>query len=210
VAAAEWPVPFRAAKERKEFKVSSTELSRPAAEGTSPAVVIADPAPLGLAAFALTTFILSTVNAGLLKAGVESIVLSSALFYGGVVQLLGGMWEFRRGNTFGATAFTSYGGFWLAFWGIGRFFAPAAGTSASDVNNAVGVFRTNTAVMAVFAVLTVTFLVLAIGKFQDSSGMTKLGGWLGLATAVLAWYASFAGVTNETWKRVVLPVWPRA
>ncbi len=206
--------------------MSSTELSRPAAESTSPAPAIADPGPLGLAAFALTTFILSCVNAGLLNAGVESIVLSSALFYGGAGQLLAGMWEFRKGNTFGATAFSSYGAFWLAFWGIGKFFVPAAGVSATDINKAVGVFllgwtiftaymfiasmRTNMAVMGVFALLTVTFLVLAWGKFADSSGLNKLGGWLGLATALVAWYASFAGVTNETWKRVVVPVGPRA
>jgi len=207
--------------------VTTTNVPRPAGEEatvTAPAP-IADPGPLGLAAFALTTFILSCVNAGLLNAGTESIVLGAALFYGGVIQLLAGMWEFRKGNTFGATAFSSYGGFWLAFWGIGRFFAPAAGVSATDINHAVGVFllawtiftaymcvastRTNTAVLAVFVALTITFAILTIGKFADSAGISKLGGWVGLLTAFIAWYASFAVVTNETWKRKVLPVGPR-
>lgn len=186
--------------------------------------LIGDPGPLGLAAFAMTTFVLSCVNAGLLNAGVESIVAGLALFYGGTVQLLAGMWEFRQGNTFGATAFASYGAFWLAFWGIAEFFKPEAGVSASDINHAVGVFllgwtiftaymlvaalRTTGAIAAVFAALTVTFLFLTIGKFADSSAITKFGGWLGLVTALLAWYASFAVVVNSTWKRVVLPVYP--
>lgn len=207
--------------------MTTTDLKPPEIGATSPvSAAIADPAPLGLAAFALTTFILSSFNAGLIDVGGESVVFGAALFYGGGAQLLAGMWEFRKGNTFGATAFTSYGAFWLAFWGIGRFFTPASGMSAADIRQSVGVFllgwtiftaymfiasiRTNTAVMTVFALLTLTFLALTVGKFGDSSGLTKLGGWLGLVTALMAWYASFAGVTNETWKRVVLPVGPRA
>jgi succinate-acetate transporter protein len=188
--------------------------------------VIGDPGPLGLAAFAMTTFVLSCVNAGLLKGGVESVVASLALFYGGGAQLLAGMWEFRQGNTFGATAFASYGAFWLSFWGLTHFFVPTAGVSASDVNHAVGVFllgwtiftaymfiaslRTTAAIAAVLGALTLTFLFLTLGKFGDSSSLTKVGGWLGLVTALLAWYASFAVVTNTTWKRTVLPVWPLA
>ena len=77
---------------------------------------IADPAPLGLAAFALTTFILSVVNAGIIPATVEPVVFGLALVYGGIGQLLAGMWEFAKGNTFGATAFSSYGAFWISFW----------------------------------------------------------------------------------------------
>src|SRR6185369_14793172 len=82
-----------------------------------PAVAaIADPAPLGLAAFALTTFVLSSVNAGLLPATVVGTVFGLALFYGGIVQVFAGLWEFTKGNTFGSTAFCSYGAFWLSFW----------------------------------------------------------------------------------------------
>jgi Predicted membrane protein len=196
----------------------------PATPATTGPASIADPGPLGLAAFALTTFVLSCVNAGLLKAGVESIVLGLALFYGGLGQLLAGMWEFRKNNTFGALAFTSYGAFWLSFWGISKFFTPAEGTAAGDVANAVGVFllawgiftaymtvaslRVSGAVTAVFVLLTLTFLVLAIGEFAGSTGVTRFGGWLGIITALAAWYTSFAGVTNTTWRRTVLPTWP--
>src|SRR5919206_1102284 len=85
---------------------------------------IADPAPLGLAGFALTTFLLSLVNAGVIPAGAEPVVLGLALAYGGLAQLLAGMWEFRKGNTFGATAFGSYGAFWISFWALVTFYLP--------------------------------------------------------------------------------------
>ncbi|MDQ6874318.1 MAG: acetate uptake transporter [Actinomycetota bacterium] len=186
-------------------------------------VVIGDPAPLGLAAFAMTTFVLSVFNAGLLDKKLELVVLPLALFYGGTSQLLAGMWEFRKGNTFGATAFTSFGAFWLAYFFLARYVAAGLGANAYK---AVGLFllgwtiftaymliaslRVSLAVAAVFAALTLTFLVLTIGAFSEKAGVTKLGGWLGLLTAVLAWYASFAGVTNSTWRRTVLPVGPRA
>src|SRR5216110_4108673 len=85
---------------------------------------IADPGPLGLAAFALTTFVLSMFNADLVGSGGEPVVLGLALAYGGIAQLLAGMWEFRTGNTFGAVAFSSYGAFWISFWALVTFFAP--------------------------------------------------------------------------------------
>ena len=190
----------------------------------SPAgISIADPGPLGLAAFALTTFILSSINAGWLTGGVTTIVAGSALFYGGAVQVLAGMWEFRKGNTFGATAFASYGAFWMSFWGVLNFFKPAPGTSATDAGHAVGLFllawtlftlimliaslKTNGALVATFVVLTITFAVLAWGNYGGSTGLVKTGGWLGILTALLAWYACCAGVVNETWKRPALPIW---
>ena len=190
----------------------------PAAE----AVTIADPAPLGLAAFALTTFVLSMFNAGLVDAKGEPIVLGLALAYGGVAQLLAGMWEFRKGNTFGATAFSSYGAFWISFWAYVAFFAkgiPEAnrGTAAGLYLIAWGIFttymwvaslRTTAAVNLVFLLLAITFFVLGIGDAVGNDTISKLGGWLGLATAVAAWYASFAGVTNFTFGREVLPVRP--
>ena len=85
--------------------------------------LIADPAPLGLGAFALTTFLLSLANAGVMPAPAEPVVLGVALAYGGIAQMLAGMWEFRKGNVFGATVFTSYGAFWLSFWAYVTFFA---------------------------------------------------------------------------------------
>jgi uncharacterized protein len=186
------------------------------------AASIADPAPLGLAAFALTTFVLSMFNADLVDAAGEPIVVGLALAYGGAAQLLAGMWEFRKGNTFGATAFSSYGAFWLSFWAYVAFFAE--GIPEANRGSAVGLyliawgifttymwvasFRTNAAVNLVFLLLAVTFFVLGIGDAGGNDTISKLGGWLGLATAVAAWYASFAGVTNSTFGRAMLPVWP--
>ena len=186
------------------------------------AVTIADPAPLGLAAFALTTFVLSTFNAGLVDAKGEPIVLGLALAYGGVAQLLAGMWEFRKGNTFGATAFSSYGAFWISFWAYVAFFAEKV--PEANRGSAVGLyliawgifttymwvasFRTTAAVSLVFLLLAITFFVLGIGDAGGNDTISKLGGWLGLATAVAAWYASFAGVTNFTFGRELLPVRP--
>jgi uncharacterized protein len=183
---------------------------------------IADPGPLGLAAFALTTFVLSVFNAKLIDTG-ETVVLGLALAYGGIAQLLAGMWEFVKGNTFGAVAFSSYGAFWLSFWYLLNHLP--TDTAGEDLEHGVatyllawGIFtaymfiaslRTSGAVAAVFLFLALTFFALAIGDYAGSEGWGKLGGWLGLVTAVLAWYASFAAVTNFTFKRTVLPTWPR-
>jgi succinate-acetate transporter protein len=189
---------------------------------------LADPAPLGLAAFALTTFVLSVFNAGLIGTG-ETVVLGLALAYGGIGQFAAGMWEFVRGNTFGALAFGSFGGFWISFWWLIEHLP--ADAKGRDLTHGLGVYllawaiftgymfvaslRVSVAVMAVFLFLTLTFLFLAIGAFVVKTGATtvdgwtKVGGWLGLITAVLAWYASFAGVTNSTFKRTVLPTMPR-
>jgi hypothetical protein len=188
----------------------------------SVAAGFADPGPLGLAGFAGTTFYLSAVNAGLLPKSVEAGVFGLAFFYGGLAQLLAGMWDFVKGNTFGAVAFSSYGAFWLSFWYLANHLPKAP---ASDVGHALGTYllvwtiftaymlvasiRTSGAIMAVLLFLTLTFLLLAIGAYSDSAGMTKFGGWLGLITAVLAWYASFAGVFNATAKRAVMPTFPR-
>jgi succinate-acetate transporter protein len=198
-----------------------TSAGGAAAVPSTPAAV-ANPGPLGLAAFALTTFVLSMFNAGLLGAGGEPIVFGLALAYGGLAQLLAGMWEFRTGNTFGATAFTSYGAFWLSFWAFVEFFEK--GVPAKDVGHAVGLYliawgiftaymfvaslRTTAAVALVFVLLALTFLVLGIGNAGGHTGIVKLGGWLGLATALAAWYASFAEVTNATFGRTVFPVRP--
>src|SRR3954465_10640885 len=100
---------------------------------------IADPGPLGLAAFALTTFVLSMFNADLVGAGGEPVVFGLAFAYGGLAQLLAGMWEFRTGNTFGAVAFTSYGAFWLSFWAFEQFYADKI-TSPVTTGHAVGLF----------------------------------------------------------------------
>jgi len=197
-------------------------INPPASFGTA----IADPGPLGLAAFAGTTFFLSVVNTGMLSGTVTAGVLGLAVFYGGLGQSLAGMWEFVKGNTFGALAFTSYGAFWLSYWYLSDHVLPGlAKANPSDVSHAVGLYllvwtiftaymtiaaiRVSGAVLAVFAALTLTFLALALGALAGVGEWNTIGGWLGLVTAVLAWYASFAGVTNSTFRRSVLPVFPR-
>ncbi|QNE35050.1 acetate uptake transporter [Leifsonia shinshuensis] len=192
------------------------------APAASPArAEVADPGPLGLAAFALTTMLLSLANAGLVgEAGATAVAM--ALFYGGLTQFAAGLWEFARGNTFGATAFTSYGAFWLSFWWLRT--APGLAEEAGSLG--VGFFllawtiftalmtvaaaKTNGATLAVFVLLTLTFVALTIGDLAGATGATRVGGCLGLATAAVALYTSWAGVTNATWKRQVLPVWPRS
>ncbi|HEY1619895.1 MAG TPA: acetate uptake transporter [Streptosporangiaceae bacterium] len=182
---------------------------------------IADPAPLGLAAFALTTFLLSAINAGLAKTSTGSDWLGYAFAYGGFVQLLAGMWEFKNRNVFGSTAFSTYGGFWigLGLWAL--LVAPHA-TSATAANKDLGwillafaIFNTymmifstqvNMAVFGVFLTLELTEIFLFIGGFSGNANMTKIGGYLGIITALVAWYASAAGVINGMKGSVVLPV----
>lgn len=188
--------------------------------GAVVASAVADPAPLGLAAFALTTFVLSMFNSGIVSDASEPVVFGLALAYGGLAQLLAGMWEFRNNNVFGATAFTSFGAFWLSFWAFEQFYAK--GIPEADLGHGVGLYliawgifttymlvaslRVSVAVAVVFALLAVTFFALGIGDAAGKEGITHLGGYFGLATAAAAWYASFAGVTNSTFGRVVLPV----
>jgi uncharacterized protein len=183
--------------------------------------VVADPAPLGLAGFALTTFVLSMYNSGLVNAKSEPVVFGLALAYGGLAQLLAGMWEFKNNNSFGATAFTSYGAFWLSFWAFNVFYADKI-TDKAALGHGVGLyligwgiftaymwvasFRVSAAVNVVFLLLAVTFIVLGIGESGGHENIIKAGGFIGLATAIAAWYASFATVTNKTFGRIVLPV----
>ncbi len=181
--------------------------------------MVADPAPLGLACFALTTFLLSLFNAGLLPEVGEPVVFGVALAYGGFAQVLAGMWEFRKGNVFGATAFTSYGAFWLSFWAFVTFYAadvPEAerATAIGWYLIAWGIFtvimliaslRTTLVLAVLFTLLTTTFFLLGIGDLAHSEGLVRGGGYLGLVTAGVAWYACLAGVTASTFGRPVLP-----
>jgi hypothetical protein len=184
---------------------------------------VADPAPLGLAAFAMTTFALSVGNAKIWGPGADAAI-ALALVYGGAVQLFAGMWEFVRKNTFGALAFSSYGAFWISYYVFVKFVA--GGIPVADAPQAVGVFllgwtiftaymvvpslRVSAAVAAVFVLLTITFVLLTIGAFRSQATVTQWGGYFGIATAAVAWYASFAGVVNETFKKAIIPTIPLA
>lgn len=203
---------------------TTTTRAPEASHGFTPGAHIADPAPLGLAAFALTTFFLSFVNAGLVPATVEPVVFGLALAYGGAAQFAAGLWEFAKGNTFGATAFCSYGAFWLSFWWLTAHLADYK-IPAADVGKGVGLYlvawgiftaymtvaatRVNGAVLAVFVLLTITFLVLGAGDLSGTASITKIGGWIGILTALAAWYASFAGVTAFAFKRPIVPTGAR-
>lgn len=180
----------------------------------------ADPGPLGLAGFAGTTFVLSLLNANLVSERGIGAVLGLALAYGGIAQLLAGMWEFRTGNTFGAVAFTSYGAFWISFFVLVRL-TPAALVTPHAVSAYLWMWaifttymfiaslRTTGAVALVFLLLAITFVLLAIGDMgSGNSDITHAGGYVGLLTAIVAWYASFASVINSTFGRVVAPVMP--
>ena len=179
----------------------------------------ADPAPLGLAAFALTTFLLSAANANWMGSASGLAWLGYAFAYGGLGQLLAGMWEFRNRNVFGATAFSTYGGFWigLGLWAL--LVAPTAGPKAGKdiawILLAFAIFNTymllwssmvNTAIFMVFLTLEATEVVLFIGNFAANANIVKIGGYVGILTALCAWYASAAGVGNGISGRTILPV----
>jgi uncharacterized protein len=181
-------------------------VSAPVAAST-----VADPAPLGLAGFALTTFILSCANAGLIPKGGDAVVLGCAFAYGGVAQLCAGMWEFRRNNTFGATAFSSYGAFWIAFFFLVSFHVAKIPPGA--VPAALGTFllawgiftaymtvaatHLSRPVLSVFVLLTITYFLLAFGAYFGIAALSLAGGWCGIFTAFAAWYASFQGVMKS-------------
>jgi uncharacterized protein len=187
-------------------------------QASAAAAVIADPAALGLAGFAATTMVLSCFNAGFLPSSGEKVVLPLALFYGGLAQLLAGMWEFRKGNTFGATAFSSFGAFWISYWALVTFYAkdlgPAAGSAVGWFLVAWGIFttlmllasvRTTAGVALVFLLLAITFYLLGFGAWSTHTWVTTAGGWFGIATAGAAWYTALAAVTSSTFGRQVLP-----
>jgi succinate-acetate transporter protein len=183
-------------------------------------VPIADPGPLGLAAFALTTFVLSCVNANLVPDSVADVFLTLGLFYGGLAQLLAGMWEFKKGNAFGATAFTSYGAFWISLSSMVYLELSGVLKFGSDMNVAlglflvawtiftfymwIGTFRLNAALNLVFGSLLITFILLVLTEFTVISG--PIAGYFGLVTAFAAWYASAAGILNPLYGKDILPI----
>ncbi len=183
----------------------------------------ADPGPLGLNCFALTTFLLSLVNAGIIPSDLAGHVwLTSALVLGGAAQILAGLWEFKTRNVFGATAFVSYGGFWISL-GLIPTFVTSGFIPDKDVTFLLawfltawtiftfymwlGSFGTNKALALVFTLLLFTFVFLDIGHFGNPA-FNRLGGVLGIATALAAWYTSAAGILNAVYGKTVLPVGP--
>jgi succinate-acetate transporter protein len=194
-----------------------------------PSSGIADPAPLGLAGFALTTFLLSAKNADWMSHSSGLTFLGYAFAYGGIVQLLAGMWEFRNRNVFGATAFATYGGFWIGLYFyvqdvggglLGKGEVALFNHDLGWILLAFAIFNTymlimstqvNRAVFAVFLTLEITEIVGAIANFEagahaSPTGLVKAAGYIGILTAICAWYASAAGVANGMGSRLRLPV----
>ncbi|KAF1798654.1 GPR1/FUN34/yaaH family-domain-containing protein [Mucor lusitanicus] len=209
-----------------ESKYQVTHSTSPAPPVVA-APTIANPGPLGLCGFALTTFVLSLHNAGagVSPTGPHGVVTGLAFFYGGLVQLLAGMWEFKTGNTFGATAFSSYGGFWLSF---GLIFIPGAnitgsyGTDKALMEKSIGYYllgwtiftgimliashRSNFGLISLFFFLFITFIMLTAGKLNESTPCTVAGGALGVVTAFIAWYNALSGLLTKQSSYFTLPI----
>jgi len=179
----------------------------------------ANPAPLGLAAFGVTTVVLSSINAGLLPPEATAAVVPLAFAFGGLAQLITGVLEFKNGNTFGTVAFTAYGAFWWWFafllWTVGAgWLKPPAAAGVAATLLMWGVFtaglwlctfKSNKGIFGVFLFLTVTFFVLAAGDFGWAPGK-KLGGIFGLITGALALYVAFAELLQVSFGKPVLPL----
>ena len=195
----------------------------------------ADPAPLGLAAFALTTFVFSLVNAGIIQQGpdpsqqIVNLFLPLALIYGGLAQFVAGILEFRTGNTFGVAGFGSYGAFWISL-GVMNLMARQGIIAETRLAEAQGwfflgwaiftaimliaTFGLNVGLIVTFALLLLTFILLTIGDLQGGhEGPGRpwaiAGGYVGIITALAAWYVAAADVINDTFGRTVLPVGAR-
>ena len=219
------------------MSVSEDRTVQPSPTTAVPPSGIADPAPLGLAAFALTTFLLSAKNAGWMTHATGNAWLAYAFAYGGLAQLLAGMWEFRNRNVFGATAFGTYGSFWIGLFLWVRFVVdPAVAAARTPVELAAtfaalnhdlawillafAIFNTymlilsaqvNLAIFGVFLTLELTEIILCIGNFNAGAALNptttiKIGGYVGLLTALVAWYTSAAGVSNGVAGKVRFPV----
>ena len=181
----------------------------------------ANPAPLGLVGFGFTTVMLSLINAGVLPKGGEQVVLPLAFAFGGLIQILAGLLEFKGGNTFGMVAFLSYGAFWWWF----TFLVLLGGHGVLDLSQAgstiavtllgwgvftlymwVATFKLNKALWWVFLTLWITFFLLGFGALLGVGGLSVAGGWVGVLCGLIAVYTSFALVTNITFNRTVLPL----
>jgi uncharacterized protein len=181
---------------------------------------LANPAPLGLFGFALTTWLLSMVNAGLLPAGTVPLVLAMAFAYGGTAQFAAGLMEMATGNTFGFVAFCSFGAFWWSFALFVKFFG--AGVPGAAVGwylilwgvftfaMWIGTFALNRALFLIFLALWITFLLLGLAPLTGDGALTIYGGYGGLITAALAAYLGAADIINEAHGRTVLPIGARS
>lgn len=203
---------------------TASPVAAPVQAAVPQSVAIADttanPAPLGLLCFGLTTVLLSMHNAGLF--GLDAMILAMAVFYGGTAQIFAGVFEWRKNNTFAATAFISYGFFWLTLAGIIVFPKLGLAERPSEVAMAsylgmwgllsfvmfIGTFRLNRALQVTFFLLVVVFALLAIGDLLGSATLKTLAGWEGIVLGFAAIYTGLAQVINEVYGRVLMPLGP--
>jgi uncharacterized protein len=199
-------------------------VAQPAAAPAVPASGWGNAAPLGLAGFAVTTFMLSMINAKLINIGVEPVVFGVALMFGGIAQLIAGTIQFRNGSTFTGVLFTAFGAFWLSLYAIAEFFLKDV--PLTQVGHALGLFlyafgifaawlwlasfRTNVGVVVSLGLLAATLFVLGAGNYSGNGLAIEWGGYMGLVVAFLAAYLSCAELCEASYKRSVLPVWPLA
>ena len=178
----------------------------------------ANPAPLGLLGFGMTTVLLNIHNAGIIQLG--SMILAMGIFYGGIAQIIAGVMEWKKGNTFGTTAFTSYGLFWLTL--VGLLVMPKMGWAESTTPFAMGFYllmwglftgfmfigtlKLTRSLQFVFASLTVLFFLLAIGDFTGSATIKVIAGVEGIICGASAIYTAIGQVVNEIYKKEVLPL----
>jgi succinate-acetate transporter protein len=208
--------------------MATDALARPVAQPAKPAPAAegawGNSAPLGLAAFAVTTFMLSMINAKLMPVEIKPVVFGVALMYGGLAQLIAGIIQFRNGNTFTGVLFSTFGAFWLSLFAIVQFYIP--GIPAAHAGHALGLFlyafgiftvwillasfRTNVVVVLTLAGLAATFFVLGTGDYYGSGLTTETGGYMGLVVAGLAGYTGLAELCEASYKRSILPLWPLA
>lgn len=181
-----------------------------------------DPFALGLASFGISALVLASVMSGIIDPVATPAVLSLALALGFGVELVAGIIHYRRGETFPGTVFTAYAGFWLSYALLVQFYVPQVVAAGGDPADIVGMFllawgifsaymllaalRTNLTTVAIFVLLTAVFVIAALGSFTASTGTSELAGYVLVADALLALYASAAVIVNGTWERTVLPV----
>jgi len=208
-----------------DVKLAVMNQPTPAAAPALPAkIAIADtyanPAPLGLLCFAMTTILLSSHNAGLFA--LDAMILAMAIFYGGLAQIVAGIFEWRKANTFATTAFISYGSFWLTLAGL--IILPKLGLAEKPGSNAmaaylgiwglmsfilfIATFRLNRALQITFFLLVVAFALLAIGDLTGNTNLKTIAGWEGIVLGFSAMYTGLAQVLNEVYGRVVWPLGP--
>jgi succinate-acetate transporter protein len=183
---------------------------------------MADPGAWAVTAFATTSFMLGMYNSGLLNSAGAPIVIPAAFFFGGLIQIIVAIMEISRGNLFGAVVFGSYGPFWVIYAAIVSLYATSI--PAAQLNSAVTLFlamwavlsfiffiasfRTDAVLVVIIGLIFIGLVLLAIGAGASQPNLTKAGGWVTLAFAVLAWYHAAGDIIAATFGRKVLPVWP--